>query len=156
MRIYCDPRHHWMNQQTARTPTHHFHLKPLTRPFSTGSQADRAEAEHPTQLPHVRQPPKREGETKLQENEPLLYPTGLKGEPSSISQRGAREGSAWRAGWLCIIFARRSPHALCYRLGALQLGPWHMTSLGVATEMSARSSASRTTGAGGWAARGRG
>lgn len=29
-----------------------------------------------------------------------------------------------------------------------------MTSLGVATEMSARSSASRTTGAGGWAAHG--
>lgn len=31
-----------------------------------------------------------------------------------------------------------------------------MTSLGVATEMSARSSASRTTGAGGWAAPGDG
>lgn len=52
----------------------------------------------------------------------------------------------------CITLARRSPHALCYHLGALQLGPWHMTSLGVATEMSARSSASCTTGAGGWAA----
>jgi len=53
----------------------------------------------------------------------------------------------------CITLARRSLHALCYHLGALQLGPSHMTSLGVATEMSARSSASRTTGAGGWAAR---
>lgn len=48
--------------------------------------------------------------------------------------------------------ASPSPHAPCYRLGALQLGPWHMTSLGVATEMSARSSASRTPGAGGWVA----
>lgn len=142
-----------MNQQTVRTPAHHFHFKPLTHPLSTGSQAGRAEAEQPTQLPHSRRPPKRKGEMKLQENEPHDRSERRTMEHFSA---GGWEGWVWRAGWLCITFARRSPHALCYRLGALQLGPWHMTSLGVATEMSARSSASRTSGAGGWAGTGTG